>query len=79
MCEGGGDLFHLTHPSPCLDGYARHLLLHLRARQLLHHMIEEQLQHIGELNALFWQLNIDPPVTEYMDWVCANTREEDGV
>jgi len=31
------------------------------------------------LNALFWQLNIDPPVTEYMDWVCANTREEDGV
>ncbi len=24
------------------------------------HMVEEQLQHIGELNALFWQLNIDP-------------------
>jgi len=24
------------------------------------HMVEEQLQHIGELNALFWQLNVDP-------------------
>jgi uncharacterized damage-inducible protein DinB len=24
------------------------------------HMVEEQLQHIGELNAMFWQLNIDP-------------------
>ena len=25
------------------------------------HMVEEQLQHIGELNALFWQLDINPP------------------
>ena len=25
------------------------------------HMLEEQLQHIGELNALFWQMDIDPP------------------
>ena len=24
------------------------------------HMVEEQLQHIGELNALLWQSNIDP-------------------
>jgi uncharacterized damage-inducible protein DinB len=29
--------------------------------QMLWHMVEEQLQHIGELNALLWQLNIDPP------------------
>jgi uncharacterized damage-inducible protein DinB len=26
------------------------------------HMVEEQLQHFGELNALLWQLDIDPPV-----------------
>lgn len=26
------------------------------------HMVEEQLQHFGELNALFWQLDVDPPV-----------------
>jgi uncharacterized damage-inducible protein DinB len=25
------------------------------------HMVEEQLQHIGELNALFWQIGVNPP------------------
>jgi uncharacterized damage-inducible protein DinB len=47
-------------------------------RQMLYHMIEEQLQHVGELNALFWQLNVDPPVTEYMDYMHAN-RKGNGV
>ncbi|MFI5420882.1 MAG: DinB family protein [Nitrososphaerales archaeon] len=28
---------------------------------IMWHMVEEQLQHIGELNALFWQMDIDPP------------------
>lgn len=28
---------------------------------IMWHMVEEQLQHIGEINALFWQMNIDPP------------------
>ncbi|MDA4111242.1 MAG: DinB family protein [Thaumarchaeota archaeon] len=37
-------------------------------RQVLWHMVEEELQHRGELNALFWQLNIDPPITDWMDW-----------
>ncbi len=48
----------------------------LDLRQMLYHLIEEQLQHIGELNALFWQLNVDPPVTEYMDWVYASRKED---
>ncbi len=26
------------------------------------HMLEEELQHRGEMNALFWQLDVDPPV-----------------
>ncbi len=29
------------------------------------HMHEEELQHRGELNALFWQLGIDPPTTAW--------------
>jgi uncharacterized damage-inducible protein DinB len=45
----------------------------LNLQQMLNHMVEEQLQHIGELNALFWQMNIVPPVTEYMDWINTNT------
>jgi uncharacterized damage-inducible protein DinB len=28
---------------------------------IIWHDIEEQIQHIGELNALFWQIDIDPP------------------
>jgi uncharacterized damage-inducible protein DinB len=35
--------------------------------QMLWHLVEEELQHRGELNALFWQMNIDPPVTDWLD------------
>jgi uncharacterized damage-inducible protein DinB len=37
-------------------------------RQMMWHMAEEELQHRGELNALFWQIDIDPPVTDWLDW-----------
>jgi len=37
-------------------------------KQMLWHLVEEELQHRGELNALFWQMNIDPPVTDWLDW-----------
>ncbi len=32
---------------------------------ILMHMIEEELQHRGEINCMFWQQNIDPPITGY--------------
>ena len=35
---------------------------------MLWHMIEEELQHRGELNALLWQDDIEPPVTEWFEW-----------
>jgi uncharacterized damage-inducible protein DinB len=28
---------------------------------IMWHMLEEELQHRGEPNALFWQMDIDPP------------------
>ena len=37
-------------------------------RQMLWHLVEEELQHRGELNALLWQMNIDPPITDWLDW-----------
>jgi uncharacterized damage-inducible protein DinB len=43
----------------------------MKLRDMLWHMVEEDLQHRGELNALFWQLDIDPPVTGW------NPFEED--
>ncbi len=35
---------------------------------MLWHLIEEELQHRGELNALLWQDDIEPPVTSWFKW-----------
>jgi uncharacterized damage-inducible protein DinB len=37
-------------------------------RNMLWHLVEEELQHRGELNALLWQMNIDPPITGWGTW-----------
>jgi uncharacterized damage-inducible protein DinB len=37
----------------------------ISARKMLIHMVEEELQHRGEMNALLWQIDIDPPVTGF--------------
>lgn len=37
-------------------------------KNMLWHLIEEELQHRGELNALLWQMNIDPPITGWGTW-----------
>ena len=34
-------------------------------REILLHMIEEELQHKGELNALLWQIDVDAPVHSF--------------
>jgi uncharacterized damage-inducible protein DinB len=39
----------------------------IKLRDMMWHMIEEELQHRGELNALFWQLDIDPPIIGWND------------
>jgi uncharacterized damage-inducible protein DinB len=39
----------------------------IELRVLLLHMIEEELQHRGEMNALLWQAGREPPVTGYDD------------
>ena len=40
----------------------------IHMRKMLWHMIEEELQHRGELNALLWQDDIEPPITDWGDW-----------
>ena len=35
---------------------------------VLWHLVEEELQHLGEINALLFQENIDPPVTSWLYW-----------
>jgi len=35
--------------------------MRMNLRTIIWHMVEEELQHRGEMNALFWQLDVDAP------------------
>ncbi|MGI0054581.1 MAG: DinB family protein [Thermoplasmata archaeon] len=35
--------------------------MRVNLRTIIWHMVEEELQHRGEMNALFWQMNVDAP------------------
>ena len=50
-----------------LDRKILHPIDHERisVRSMLVHMVEEELQHKGELNALLWQKDIDAPVSSF--------------
>ena len=41
----------------------------LELRQMLLHMVEEELQHRGEMNALLWQMDVDPPIVGFQDYL----------
>jgi uncharacterized damage-inducible protein DinB len=40
----------------------------LPIREVLWHLVEEELQHRGELNALLWQIDVDAPVYSWTRW-----------
>ena len=47
-------------------------------RQMAWHMVEDELQHTDELNALLWQMDIDPPITDWIEWreeICISRNE----
>jgi uncharacterized damage-inducible protein DinB len=35
-------------------------------RETLHHVVEHELQHRGELNALLWQIDVEPPILDFL-------------
>lgn len=37
-------------------------------REVLWHLVEEELQHRGELNALLWQIDVEAPILSWIDW-----------
>lgn len=43
---------------------------------MLWHHVEEELQHRGEINAILWQEDIDPPVTSWWRWEQATQRRK---
>lgn len=46
----------------------------IRLGEVLWHMVEEEFQHRGEMNALLWQIDVEPPLGQYDDWVAAAER-----
>jgi uncharacterized damage-inducible protein DinB len=44
------------------------------AGDVLWHEVEEELQHRGEMNALFWQMGMDPPIGRVEDWNAAKSE-----
>jgi uncharacterized damage-inducible protein DinB len=50
---------------------------HIPVRDALWHLVEEELQHRGELNALLWQIDVDPPVTSWIKWAHTVGRIKD--
>lgn len=40
----------------------------LPIRDALWHLVEEEFQHLGELNALLWQIDVDAPVYNWIRW-----------
>lgn len=45
-------------------------------RDALWHLVEEELQHRGELNALLWQIDVDPPIFDWIKWVDSLSRPQ---
>jgi uncharacterized damage-inducible protein DinB len=41
---------------------------HIPVREALWHLVEEELQHRGELNALLWQIDVDAPIASWIKW-----------
>lgn len=41
---------------------------HIPIRDVLWHLVEEELQHRGEVNALLWQVDVAAPIESWIDW-----------
>jgi uncharacterized damage-inducible protein DinB len=54
--------------APANDEWTRWLRERITMRAMLWHMVEEELQHRGEMNALLWRHGIEPPVLGIHEW-----------
>ena len=46
-------------------------------REVLWHLVEEELQHRGEINALLWQIDVAAPVYNWVEWAHSVGRIRD--
>ncbi len=58
-----------------VDPKGKRWTIKITMRDMLWQLVGEELQHRGELNALLWQIDIDPPITEWVDfWTVAKAK-----
>jgi uncharacterized damage-inducible protein DinB len=50
---------------------------HIPVRDALWHLVEEEFQHRGEINALLWQIDVDAPVVSWIEWAHTVGRIKD--
>jgi uncharacterized damage-inducible protein DinB len=62
-----GDLAR-TFPVP-KEVASSHRAPTVSVRDVLWHLVEEELQHRGELNALLWQIDVDAPILNWIEWM----------
>jgi uncharacterized damage-inducible protein DinB len=44
-----------------VSGSGKPFVITMNLRTVIWHLVEEELQHRGEMNALFWQMDVDAP------------------
>jgi uncharacterized damage-inducible protein DinB len=44
-----------------VQGNGKPFVMKVNLRTIIWHMVDEELQHRGEMNALFWQMDVDAP------------------
>lgn len=54
--------------APADDRWSRWRKERVTVRAMLWHLVEEELQHRGEMNALLWRHGVEPPITEFHIW-----------
>lgn len=58
----------VVYTSPQDDAWSVWARERTTVRAMLWHMVEEELQHRGEMNALLWRHDVEPPVIGWDDW-----------
>jgi uncharacterized damage-inducible protein DinB len=54
----------------------KEVVMRFPTSDLLWHEVEEELQHRGEMNALLWQMNLEPPIGMVEDWNAAKSPSD---
>jgi uncharacterized damage-inducible protein DinB len=58
----------IQYSAPVNDAWTSWQRERITLRAMLWHMVEEELQHRGEMNALLWRHGVEPPIVGFEEW-----------